>query len=59
MILRFYDEDTAFDEIIGSLEFELAELFEHPDLEKGFYKWYNITGAPEGKDNSHGVLMNH
>ena len=58
MILRFYDEDTMIDEIIGSIDFDLKELIVQPNLAKGYYSWFNITGGPKDFNNNAGTLMN-
>ena len=43
-----FDEDKAFDEIVGSMYFSLKDLVKKGEKPGGFFYWQNLYGAPKG-----------
>lgn len=53
-----FDEDKAFDEIVGSMFFSLKDLVKKGEKPGGFFYWQNLYGAPKGYSGANVDMMN-
>lgn len=49
LVIQCFDEDKAFDEIVGSMFFSLKDLVKKGEQIGGYFYWQNLYGAPKRK----------
>jgi hypothetical protein len=62
LVFKVFDEDATADELIGSIHFELKDIVEDANGEKGklngAFDWKNIYGSPLNCSGSNTENMN-